>query len=109
MSPRRLEEGYWRAYRDFYSWGSILRGAGAKQTLRGQLRHVTYTGAWKKAEPIWDAIIRARMLGFVVPLMESVMAIGRVKRTVDAPKDQLSPARPGSGENVTLSGGPVGL
>lgn len=86
MSPQRLEEGYWRAYRDFYSWGSIVRAAGAKETLRGQLRHLTYTGAWKKAEPIWDAIIRARMLGFVVPLMEGVMSIGRRGEAAD-PQD----------------------
>jgi len=41
------------------------------------LRHVAYTGAWKKCEPLWDAIIRARMLRVVVPLMERVMGGGR--------------------------------
>lgn len=94
MSPQRLEEGYWRACRDFYNWGSIVRAVGAKQTLRGRLRHLTYTAAWKKAEPIWDAIIRARMLGFVVPLMEGVMAIGRGREAVgqDMPVEQASPA-----------------
>ncbi|MEA3247460.1 MAG: radical SAM protein [Gemmatimonadota bacterium] len=93
MSPQRLEEGYWRAYRDFYAWSSILRAAGAKETLRDQLRHLAYTGAWRKAEPVWDAIIRARMLGFVVPLMEGVMSIGRRSETArEVPVDQPSPA-----------------
>jgi len=77
MSAERLEAGYWGAYRDFYRWGSILRSAAAKPELSAQLRHVAYTGAWKKAEPLWDAIIRARLLGLVVPLMERVMAAGR--------------------------------
>ncbi|MEA3399968.1 MAG: radical SAM protein [Armatimonadota bacterium] len=77
MTPAQLEEGYWRAYRDFYRWGSILRGAAAKPTLTGRLRHLAYTGAWKKAERLWDAVIRARMLGLVVPLMEGVMSLGR--------------------------------
>ena len=34
MSPEALEAGYWRAYRDFYRWGSILRGARTKPTAR---------------------------------------------------------------------------
>src|SRR5207248_9604105 len=32
MSPEQLEEGYWRAYRDFYRWRSIARGALTKET-----------------------------------------------------------------------------
>jgi hypothetical protein len=30
LTPWELEEGYWRAYHDFYRWGSILRGASTK-------------------------------------------------------------------------------
>ena len=29
MTAEQLERGYWRAYRDFYRWGSIARGAAA--------------------------------------------------------------------------------
>jgi len=29
MKAEELEAGYWRAYRDFYRWGSIFRGASA--------------------------------------------------------------------------------
>ncbi len=33
MTGEQLEQGYWRAYRDFYRWGAIARGApGARQT-----------------------------------------------------------------------------
>ena len=34
LRPEELEEGYWRAYDEFYQWGSILRGAWAKPGTR---------------------------------------------------------------------------
>jgi radical SAM superfamily enzyme YgiQ (UPF0313 family) len=74
MTPGQLEEGYWRAYRDFYRWGSILRGAGTQPTLRGKARHVAYAGGWKKFEPLWDMVIRARRVGKALPLLEAVLA-----------------------------------
>ena len=33
LTPEALEAGYWRAYRDFYRWGSIVRGAWTHETL----------------------------------------------------------------------------
>ncbi len=66
MTARELEDGYWRAYRDFYRWGSILRGAATKPTLRGKARHVAYAGGWKKFEPAWDLVIRAKRAGAAV-------------------------------------------
>src|SRR6266481_6217832 len=54
MAAEELEAGYWRAYRDFYRWGSILRGASNKTSWPGRLRHLAYAGGWKKFEPLWD-------------------------------------------------------
>jgi radical SAM superfamily enzyme YgiQ (UPF0313 family) len=80
LSAQALEEGYWRAYRDFYRWGSILRGASAKDTLRGRLRHVAYAAGWKKFEPLWDWIIRLRRVGGALPILESVLeGFGKVR------------------------------
>jgi hypothetical protein len=79
MGPRQLEEGYWRAYRDFYRWGSILRGAATKPDLLGSLRHAAYAIGWKKCEPAWDLLIRARRVGQALPLLERVLA-GRPAR-----------------------------
>jgi radical SAM superfamily enzyme YgiQ (UPF0313 family) len=31
LSPQALEAGYWRAYQEFYRWGSIFRGASSSQ------------------------------------------------------------------------------
>ncbi len=57
MTAEALEAGYWRAYKDFYSFGSILRSARAKDSLQGGLRHLAYTTGWKKFEPVWDLVI----------------------------------------------------
>src|SRR5262249_17972708 len=56
MSPEALEAGYWRAYRDFYTWGSILRGARAHGRALDGLRHAAYAAGWKKFEPLWDVV-----------------------------------------------------
>jgi radical SAM superfamily enzyme YgiQ (UPF0313 family) len=73
MSPAELERGYWRAYRDFYRFGSILRGAATKPTLGGALRHAAYAVGWKKCEPVWDLLIRARRVGAARPLLERTL------------------------------------
>ncbi len=73
-TPGELEAGYWRAYRDFYRWGSILRGAAAKADLAGRLRHAAYAIGWKKCEPVWDLLIRARRVGRALPVLERVLA-----------------------------------
>jgi radical SAM superfamily enzyme YgiQ (UPF0313 family) len=73
MTAETLEAGYWRAYRDFYRWGSILRGAWTKETVGGRLRHVAYAGGWKKFEPLWDFVIKTRRVCRLLPVLESVL------------------------------------
>jgi radical SAM superfamily enzyme YgiQ (UPF0313 family) len=73
LTPSELEAGYWRAYSDFYRWGSILRGALQKETLRGRLRHLAYAGGWKKFEPLWDVLIRSRQVLHALPLLEMIL------------------------------------
>jgi radical SAM superfamily enzyme YgiQ (UPF0313 family) len=73
MAPAELEAGYRRAYRDFYRWGSILRGARTQSAWTGVLRHLAYAGGWKKFEPLWDAIIRTRQVARALPVLESVL------------------------------------
>ncbi len=74
ITPEELEAGYWRAYRDFYRWGAIFKGAATKPSLTGQLRHVAYAGGWKKLEPFWDWVLRARRVNQLLPVLESVLA-----------------------------------
>jgi radical SAM superfamily enzyme YgiQ (UPF0313 family) len=73
MSAQQLAAGYWRAYRDFYRWGGILRGASTKDTLAGGLRHVAYAAGWKKFEPLWDVVIKSRRVFQMLPVLERVL------------------------------------
>lgn len=74
MTAEALETGYWRAYRDFYRWGSILRAAWTKEHVAGKLQHTAYAGGWKKFEPMWDWVIRARRVSSFLPVLEAVLS-----------------------------------
>jgi radical SAM superfamily enzyme YgiQ (UPF0313 family) len=73
LSPEALEAGYWRAYGEFYKWSSIFKGAWAKAFWNARLRHVAYAGGWKKFEPMWDFIIRAKRATNMLPVLEAVL------------------------------------
>ena len=73
MSAEQLEAGYWRAYRDFYRWNAIWRGASGKPRA-DRLRHLAYAGGWKKFEPLWDALIRSRQVLRALPLLETALS-----------------------------------
>jgi len=74
MTDAQLESGYWRAYRDFYRWSNIWRGASTKDDLGDRLRHLAYAGGWKKFEPLWDLAIRSRQVLRGLPLLEATLA-----------------------------------
>ncbi len=44
-----------------------------KENWGGRLRHLAYSGAWKKLEPVWDVIIRTRQVNRMLPTLESVL------------------------------------
>jgi radical SAM superfamily enzyme YgiQ (UPF0313 family) len=73
MSGGELERGYRRAYRDFYRWRSIVRGACAHGDASAGLRHAAYAAGWKKFEPLWDLIIRAKRAGMMLPVLETIL------------------------------------
>jgi radical SAM superfamily enzyme YgiQ (UPF0313 family) len=73
MTPAALEQGYWRAYQEFYRWGAIARGAWSKESWVGRARHMAYAAGWKKFEPLWDWLIRLRRVGNALPLLEQVL------------------------------------
>jgi radical SAM superfamily enzyme YgiQ (UPF0313 family) len=109
LTPEQLERGYWGAYRDFYRWGSILRGASTKPTLRGALRHAAYAAGWKKFEPLWDLLIRLKRAGQALPVLERVLDEGprtaeatcQAEVTTDQRRASLQLGAPRAGE-VTL-------
>jgi radical SAM superfamily enzyme YgiQ (UPF0313 family) len=73
MSASDLERGYHRAYRDFYRWSSIARGALAHDDVVASIRHAAYAAGWKKFEPLWDLVIRLRRAGTMLPALESIL------------------------------------
>src|SRR5436853_5970988 len=78
LAPEALETGYWRAYRDFYRWSSIFQGAWMKESWKDRLRHMAYAAGWKKFEPAWDIIIKAKRASSMLPVLETILtAFGR--------------------------------
>jgi radical SAM superfamily enzyme YgiQ (UPF0313 family) len=74
LAPDVLEAGYWRAYRNFYRWGSIFQGAWAKARWNDRLRHMAYATGWKKFEPAWDMIIKAKRASSMLPILETILS-----------------------------------
>ena len=77
MSGGALERGYWRAYRAFYSWRNLLRGALGKDAGSARLRHLAYAAGWKKFEPLWDLVIRLKRVSGMLPLLERILDLER--------------------------------
>jgi radical SAM superfamily enzyme YgiQ (UPF0313 family) len=74
LTAESLEAGYWRAYQEFYRWKNIFRASQAHVGLPEQLRHIAYAGGWKKLEPMWDWVIRAKRVAHLLPVLETVLA-----------------------------------
>jgi radical SAM superfamily enzyme YgiQ (UPF0313 family) len=105
LKPEVLKAGYDWAYREFYRWSAIGRAALSHGTLKHQAKHFFYAAGWKKFEPLWDAVIRARQLRGMTPLLEAVLA--KVTRTTPAPVPRAAPtAAAGSSPVIWLSSGP---
>jgi radical SAM superfamily enzyme YgiQ (UPF0313 family) len=92
MSAAVLEAGYGRAYREFYRWTSIARGAWTHASMPGRLRHLAYAAGWKKFEPLWDRVIRTKRVGTMLPLLEGILDEfgGRPAHHAEAPEPQSS-------------------
>jgi radical SAM superfamily enzyme YgiQ (UPF0313 family) len=74
LTPEALKAGYDWAYREFYRWASIARASLQHGTIKHQAKHFFYASGWKKFEPLWDFLIRARQLTVMTPLLEGVLS-----------------------------------
>ena len=100
LKPDALKAGYDWAYREFYRWSSIARASLQHGTLKHQAKHFFYASGWKKFEPLWDLLIRARQLTRVTPILEGVLSrVTRGKQDCT----QAIPASPSDGlTQITL-------
>ena len=104
LTADQLEYGYWKAYRDFYRWGSIVRGASAHDTVLSGLRHFAYAAGWKKFEPLWDFVIRARRAGTMLPVLETLLSeFGRRPGSETLYCDRDAPAELPTGRKYQLT------
>jgi radical SAM superfamily enzyme YgiQ (UPF0313 family) len=74
LRPETLKDGYDWAYEEFYRWSSIARASLAHGSAKHQAKHFFYAAGWKKFEAAWNAVIRARQLGLMTPLLEAVLS-----------------------------------
>lgn len=74
LTPAALKAGYDRAYRDFYGWRNIARGAWSHDSAKHRAKHFFYAAGWKKFEPLWDVVIKSRRLARMTPLLEGVLS-----------------------------------
>ena len=100
LTPEALKQGYDWAYREFYRWSSIARGSLSHGSIKHQAKHFFYAAGWKKFEPLWDIVIRARQLSMMTPLLEGVLSKVTADESVP-PRDaadghRFSPSAQGS-------------
>jgi radical SAM superfamily enzyme YgiQ (UPF0313 family) len=74
LTPKQLKNGYDWAYREFYRWSSIARASLSHESLKHQAKHFFYATGWKKFEPLWDMMIRAKQLRAMTPVLEGVLS-----------------------------------
>lgn len=91
LDSQALKAGYDWAYREFYRWSAIARAALHHGSLKHQAKHFFYAAGWKKFEPFWDLIIRARQLARVTPLLEAVLARITYANARTAAEEPLQP------------------
>jgi len=85
LTPGAIEAGYWHAYKEFYRWKNISRSSQVHEGFANQLRHLAYAGGWKKFEPMWDWVIRAKRVAQLLPILERVLSGFQRRSTPHAP------------------------
>lgn len=74
LSSTELEDGYWWSYNEFYKWNNILKASFSHEQFKHQMKHLFYTGGWKKFEGLWNIIINAGGLKKMLPLLELLLS-----------------------------------
>lgn len=86
LTAEELKNGYDWAYKDFYSWSNILKSSMNHDSVKHKMKHLFYTGGWKKFEPFWNLIIKTNGLNKMLPLLESILS--EVKYSKNIPKTE---------------------
>ncbi|MCG8697292.1 MAG: B12-binding domain-containing radical SAM protein [Bacteroidales bacterium] len=87
-TKKQLESGYWWAYREFYKWKNIINASFSHESFKHQMKHLFYTGGWKKFEPFWNFVINTSGLKKMLPLLE--LLLSEVKQNSSSSNQTLS-------------------
>jgi radical SAM superfamily enzyme YgiQ (UPF0313 family) len=74
LSAEELKAGYDWSYKEFYSWPNILQASLNHDSNKHKLKHLFYTGGWKKFEPVWNFLIKTNKLNEILPVLEAILA-----------------------------------
>lgn len=74
LTADELESGYWWSYKEFYRWSNVFRASFSHDSLKHQMKHLFYTGGWKKFEELWNMIINVGGLQSMLPLLELLLS-----------------------------------
>ncbi|WP_299556099.1 radical SAM protein [Seonamhaeicola sp.] len=74
LTAEELKQGYDWAYKEFYRWANIFEASFNHKSHKHKLKHLLYSGGWKKFEPLWNFIIKTKNLNNMLPLLESILS-----------------------------------
>ncbi len=74
LSAEQLKNGYDWAYKEFYKWSNIFEASFNHESYKHKLKHLLYSGGWKKFEPLWNFLIKTKNLNTMLPLLESILS-----------------------------------
>ena len=95
LTATQLEVGYDWAYNEFYRWSNILKASFKHDTLKHSLKHLFYTGGWKKFEPLWNFIIKTKGLNQMLPLLEAILSkVDKQNSKLEYKKIEMIQAKP---------------
>jgi len=89
LSAEELKNGYDWSYKEFYSWSNIFKSSMNHEPIKHRLKHLFYTGGWKKFEPVWNFMITTRGLNNMLPILKSILS--EVKTNNNPNKNLLQP------------------
>lgn len=74
LTANELEKGYWWSYKEFYKWSNVFKASFSHDSFKHQMKHLFYTGGWKKFEELWNVIINVGELKIMLPLLELLLS-----------------------------------
>ncbi|WP_295713097.1 radical SAM protein [Mucilaginibacter sp.] len=89
LSAQELEDGYWWAYKEFYKWTNIFKASMQHESNLHKLKHLFYSGGWKKFEPVWNFLIKTKSLNNTLPALETVLSKINFNKSANKPLDSM--------------------